>query len=364
MADRKAMETRPPVVIEAVVRTLLPPAAREHVLGDLTERYTSPRRYVVDALRTVPFVIASQVRRTTSLFWFLMPALIFMMAFAAGPADAFWIRGGIPTSAALIGLVLRDAYRRPDVSRPWRQGAVDIAVVTVCVLASQLVLAAMQPLWLVASGGGARLTVVLVILYLVRVQNSPASGLNPRCMASGPTMSLDGLRREVSMYQSATRRAVTIELAVGLFVVLFFTGFAVIAVDAPVLIRIGAVLGAAGALFVASRMWTVLTLPPIPVDGAFADTARSYRARLERQHHSLQTMWRWYGLPLSVGPMVVFTTAAATSSQPIFGVAGVVIAVIAVGVFLDRALFARQARSLRQRISTLETVTEDERPGP
>jgi hypothetical protein len=357
MADRKTLETRPPVVIEAVVRALLPPAAREHVLGDLAERYTSPRRYLVDALRTVPFVIASRIRRTTSPAWLLMPTFLFMMALGAGPGDTFWIRGGIPTIAALIGLVLRDAYRRPDASRPWRQGAVDIAVVTAFGLASQLVLAAVQPLWLVAPGGAARLAVVLVILYLVRVQNSPACG-PPQRAASGPTMSLDVLRQEVVAYEGGTRRAVSIELAVGLFVVLFFAGFAVVAADAPVLVRVGAALGAGGALFVAFRMWAVLRLTPLPVDAGFADTVRSFRTRLERQHHSLQTMWRWYGLPLSVGPLVVFATAAATSAHPLLGVVGVVIGFMALGVFFDRVLFGRQARSLRQRITALESVTE------
>jgi hypothetical protein len=44
------MEAGPPKVIEAVVRTLVPPASREHVLGDLRERYVSPGRYVIDAL--------------------------------------------------------------------------------------------------------------------------------------------------------------------------------------------------------------------------------------------------------------------------------------------------------------------------
>ena len=40
------MEARPPILIEAIVRWLTPAPCREHVLGDLCERYTSPLAYV------------------------------------------------------------------------------------------------------------------------------------------------------------------------------------------------------------------------------------------------------------------------------------------------------------------------------
>ena len=61
------MEARPPALIDALVRRLVPPACREHVVGDLWERYTSPRHYALDAVRTIPAVVASQIRRTARL---------------------------------------------------------------------------------------------------------------------------------------------------------------------------------------------------------------------------------------------------------------------------------------------------------
>ena len=48
------METRPPALMTRLVRALIPPASREHVLGDLNERYVSPRQYVFEALRALP----------------------------------------------------------------------------------------------------------------------------------------------------------------------------------------------------------------------------------------------------------------------------------------------------------------------
>ncbi len=358
MAARSTMETRPPVLIETVVRLLVPPVAREHVLGDLAERYVSPRQYVVDAIRTVPFVVVSQIRRTTSLGWLALPAFMFMMAFGPGPGEAFgWTRGGIPTMAVLIGLVLRDAYRRPDVSRVWQRGLVDMAAVVGCVAATQGVLAFAHPEWLIAQGGVVRSAVVLTVLYLVRVQN-PTGGVYPSRAAYGTALSIDDLRHEVRLYEQGTRRAIGIELATVAFVVTSFAAIALSAADAPLLVRIGFAVGAVGGLFVATRMWPRWRLPAVPADMAFADTVEQYRTRLEHQHHSLRTMWRWYGLPLAAGPLVSFGGIALTSAQPLVAVAGVLLGFAAVSVFFDRVMFSRAARSLRQRIDALDTVKE------
>ena len=109
--DRK-VETCPPKVIERVVQLLMPPASREHVLGDLSERYVSPRQYLVDALRTLPFVVVSRVRRTSN------PALntadVVMLWFWAviwGSGEHVWLAAGIPAFVAISVLILRAAYR-------------------------------------------------------------------------------------------------------------------------------------------------------------------------------------------------------------------------------------------------------------
>ena len=48
------MKPGPPKTFEALVAVLVPPACREEVLGDLHERYGSPRQYGLDAASTVP----------------------------------------------------------------------------------------------------------------------------------------------------------------------------------------------------------------------------------------------------------------------------------------------------------------------
>jgi hypothetical protein len=53
--------------LEKVVEKLIPREQREQVLGDLAERYVSPFRYIRDAIKTIPFVTASHVRRSLGL---------------------------------------------------------------------------------------------------------------------------------------------------------------------------------------------------------------------------------------------------------------------------------------------------------
>lgn len=59
---------------EAVVARLIPPDCREEVLGDLHERNISFARYLLDALHTIPLVVASRIRRTSD------PGLLAMYA--------------------------------------------------------------------------------------------------------------------------------------------------------------------------------------------------------------------------------------------------------------------------------------------
>ena len=69
MEPEPTMEARPPAFVDAIVRALIPPACREAVMGDLWERYTSPAGYLGDALRALPFLIVSRIRRTTTRRW-------------------------------------------------------------------------------------------------------------------------------------------------------------------------------------------------------------------------------------------------------------------------------------------------------
>jgi len=92
------------------------------VLGDLHERYRSPGQYGREALRTVPLVIASRIRRTADAQVLVMLALALCVSFLGAARlrdgvalDLFLSDGGLlrialPTLAALLGIVLEDAY--------------------------------------------------------------------------------------------------------------------------------------------------------------------------------------------------------------------------------------------------------------
>jgi hypothetical protein len=102
----------PPPRLEKLVLALIPPLARETVAGDLCETCESPRQYAVEALRTVPLVVVSQIRRNLNL-----PAQALKMALA-------WIFLGSGALWLLPVLLLADAYQpaaRPDAHHAIRQ---------------------------------------------------------------------------------------------------------------------------------------------------------------------------------------------------------------------------------------------------
>ena len=123
MGQTTDVTSGPSKIAEAIVRFFTPPACREYVLGDLHERYVSPKQYTMDAVRTVPLVILSRIRRTTDPQVLLMEAFALYMSFVIAtrflaPATFLFDRWGllrlaIPTSIGLVALVFIDAYADP-----------------------------------------------------------------------------------------------------------------------------------------------------------------------------------------------------------------------------------------------------------
>ena len=117
----------PPKAIEMLVALLLPPACREHVLGDLRERCTGAWQYTAEAICTVPLVIVSRIRRTTDAVVLFMEAGVLYSTFVA----AAWlqdpgfiaderglVRLAIPPAIVLAALMLIDAYADPRKRSP------------------------------------------------------------------------------------------------------------------------------------------------------------------------------------------------------------------------------------------------------
>jgi hypothetical protein len=126
------MDSRPPAVIEQIVRRLVPPANRESVMGDLSERYVSPAHYLNDALRALPFIVASRVRRTCNVGMLGFLAFVLWFGIFGGAFQKNWLVATVPTVLVMATLVLRDAYRTLQPTWP-RQALIDVAIAAVCV---------------------------------------------------------------------------------------------------------------------------------------------------------------------------------------------------------------------------------------
>jgi hypothetical protein len=161
------------IVIEKGIGIFIPPACREEVLGDLRERNEGVQLFLYDALRTVPFVILSRVRRTTDSVVLLMEAFCCYVSYLA----AAWVlspaliakREGllqlaIPCGIALVMLMLADAYANPrkkSLLRPVLAVSLAFAVVFVVQLARPLL-----PGKIMAIGSGMSMLFLLVLRML------------------------------------------------------------------------------------------------------------------------------------------------------------------------------------------------------
>jgi hypothetical protein len=339
----------PPAAIERIVRMLVPPPAREHLLGDLAECYRSPGQYLRDALRTLPFVIGSQIRRTTNFAMLPSVAVRLMVGFGVGENVG---GAAVATAATLLGYMVRDAYRVLDLGRVWRQGLVDTLVVAAFVSASQALLAIVRPDWMLSPGRTAAAALMLGLFYLLRAQN-PSGGLQPWLTSAGP-MSLEELRTEVRLYAQRSRRAMAIEVGVGVAIAPVFAATAVFGPPSPA--KAGAILTVFGILFVAFYIRRHMRWQA-PLDLGFAETLAQYRARLERNHSWLRNVWMWYLLPLGIGPFVMLIAGPLTTQQPVSQIAGVVGVSALLWVFV-LMMSRRAAQGLRQRLDALAVVEE------
>src|SRR5262245_7711417 len=205
--DRQ-METRPTPLAEAIVRTLVPPASREHVLGDLQERFTSTRQYVLDACAALPFIIGSRIRRTTHPLGFLFTTAFLWFAVFYGPFHKSWLTALIPSVAGALAFVFRDAYRTLK-PRHIREAAFDAGTFALTVVLSQALVALIAPdLVLPKSSLLMGLPLGTLVLFLVRVQMP--GGAAPARMPN--EMSIDQLRVWVRTYEGSLRRSVNAEI--------------------------------------------------------------------------------------------------------------------------------------------------------
>ena len=358
------LEVRPPALVDAVIRLLIPPACREHVLGDLWERYTSPRQYVIDALRTLPFVICSQIRRTLDplrLAMQVLPAFVFFGGLVGRPsADGgpVWIRAVVPAIAVAVAMVVRDAYYWTKFPSS-RQAALDAGLAVASAFASQGALAMVWPeLTLVpreALMGGFG---TFLAVFSLGAAASPAPGFRSPLSANG-SLSVDNFFRDAQEFERRIRQRNRWEVLAGVLVILGMGGGVW---RGPNLVaRAGCSLVMAGALFIIYRLRTRAVPGSIPLDAPRAQAVAAYRRELEVQRDLLRTVTSWYLLPLLPGAAVLMLGQALAMAQPAPPLRMLVFFLLF--CILTRQLNQRGARKLQDKIDglvTLETLDGNE----
>ena len=197
------METHPPKLIEEIVEKIVPPACRENVVGDWDEKYTSTADYLFRVASDLPFVVASQVRRTFDASLFFSQAAVLYAAFAGaslavGPRYLY-DHSGLPLAivigVVLIALVGRDAYINREELPDYRARRDAVFAIGIG-LTGELLLSVfggsglVLPVWILIGGSAA----ALVMVYMLRrflhssLRDSPAT-------AGGAQTSLDEHRK-------------------------------------------------------------------------------------------------------------------------------------------------------------------------
>jgi hypothetical protein len=363
------MEARPHPLVEALIGRLLPPACREHVLGDLHERYVSASQYVHDAIRTIPFAIWGQIRRTSSApfmtaelgavyFAFLSALAMFDPGSLSGNSAP--LRAAIPAFAALAAEVLRDAWigRRP---RPNALLAADAALAIGCAAVPQALLLSVDsllalPSYAVLAGSA----MSLVLLSGVRIALSPITHRAPTANAGGPPMNSTPPANNPGHMQRDLRfwwwTIAVLGLAgwLGLFVYPATSRFR------PILLAWLIAFVVIGAYQRRKTQW-----PQPPQEGLTTARERQvYRAELERRRDE---QYKWparqpvlmigiVGVALLLSAIRFLSPSAGPVSLANVLVGPIVVAMLALGMYLlTRRLTNRAAAAFQREIDALDS---------
>lgn len=357
------MEMMPRPRFEELIGRLLPPEAREHVLGDLQERRAgagSPRAYLADALRVLPYVVWGQIRRAIGMRMLAVQLATIWAGFITGvfftprvSALAFLLnqqgltRLLIPTSCMFVALVLADTYRHADSCRTYRSPvplfiAVAVAALVQAVVA-QFAAAAGVP-WAVFTSGAAYSVVLLTLVRLVgRFPARRTAG------AAAAAMSPDRLLADASALQRELRERTRIGYAGVVFVVATLVS---LAWNADLwLVRLWCATGAIGAVYLAAQLRAYRGQLPADMSRASSTAALlgQYQRELDRQRefHSGRPLWLRMTATM-YGPAAALADALITRPDRLGSFAMLAILMSAFAVVAARSSAAYARRYARQ----------------
>lgn len=342
------METRPHPLIERGIARLVPPLAREAVMGDLAERFRSQSQYLAEAFGILPHVIVGQIRRTTTLAVVGLEAVI-LFGCMGGFGDLtetvgdvpMWARAALPAALALLLLVLRDAYRSAD---GWSAGRAfrDVLSVTAVIGLWQLGAAAL------AAGGvisadwlfmAQRLVVmaisILPTLFVIRL----GLGLDGDSRLQEPAVALSASELRADYVRFATRVRTRNLLEIAIFGGMALAGAVFLILAQGLRDTTMGWCWFSGQMFVCWYLFTQASARAMPTQAPFAALVEFYRAEIARQRHLVRFIWWWYLWPLCIGVGLPFIARAAEhGAYIVLGLACIALPVTLVAKFgQDRA---------------------------
>lgn len=317
---------------ERLAESLIPPGARESVMGDLRESCAHDSALLREALAAAPYVILSQMRRNLNL-----PALMLQSALV------FCCFGGWAVVAMLPLFLLRDAWQ-PQARPSHRHALRDAVLVSFCGVLLFLLL----PLcWPNAAHGrfigagcfflGAPLSLCLCFVRTGLILDGDRRGV---WLGSGVCRDeLAGLAR---VHCRRARRRNRVEAVL----------LAIAALWLPRLLHEGVAGVALAAVFAVAALWLVLDTPRIAAGQDFVSLRAAYgRALMHQQQLRGFLWWLWLAPAL-----VVLVAGLPGEGAPSLVLENSIIAVLL--CFLVTALNREGGGRMREEVGLLSRLRE------
>ncbi|HEV3333674.1 MAG TPA: hypothetical protein VG096_21970 [Bryobacteraceae bacterium] len=341
------MKPGPSKKLETMVGLLLPPACREHVLGDLWERYRGNWQYLREALRILPMLLVSRIRRTVDPQLLLIEGFATYLSFLAAGWQFYgssflygqsgFLRLAAPALAAIVSLLVFDAYFE-RVGPLGNAAAAVGAGLSFQILVAGLIARLHLSMGVLVAGG---VSSVLLVSGL-RIVLTPGGLRRLQQSIEGPSvdpqrMSAEEIRTAaLRMYRRA--RAARLLLWVGIWPPM--TAWVSAMWRSPtLLVTLGCALSFAGWVYGLYKMQKAFTRGRLDRDPSLAMCLAFCRANLEGRLELLSCVWPRILGPLLAGPLTVLS---AVPSINVFW-RRIPLLVLVTLFFLAAAWFARRS---------------------
>ena len=287
--------------LESVFAALLPPACREHVLGDLSECAETRGQYIGVFLAILPKVVVSATRR--KLRWgtgvglmagLSAVALVIAALVTRGPVlpEMEWLRWAAPWTVWVTGCALAAAYGAAG-TRLWSGWGVLISLVAA--VGTAALSGAHVP-------GAAAAIIAATVAHIALTLPKLGADITRAWQASIPPLTMETVHDRARHFQRTIWWRNARESVVG---------FALLGVNANTLARLSfdapalwvpPALAVAGIAVVLYALHAKAGSRRVP-DGDARTVLRFHQGEIERQRRMLQFVPYWYLLPLA--PSVV-----------------------------------------------------------